>query len=647
MDHAQLIALLAALSGAPDSPAPPPAGNVVSVQPCPRPLPVDEIEGKTIVCGTVSVAEELAKPGGKKIALSYAILKSSSRYPEADPLVYLQGGPGGSAMLQIPLLDRIFKPWRPRRDIVFFDQRSAGISGASVNCYRALADNALEIVKPTRKRDTQDLPDAEIAAKCVAELEAQKIPLAAYNTTQNAHDVSAIVSALGYPTYNIYGISYGTKLALEVMRVAPKGVRSVIIDGVAPSWVHLYDSFAIKSDEAIQAVVDQCAADKACNAAYPDLGRIFVETLDNAQAGAIVYKGEKVSTEFVVTPVHSRNGKYDSASITRYIPAFVYELWRGKETPTVDLLVEHKFDLPKPGDEDVLKATGEFAAEQKELVKQALDGLAIKGRAVASIARSVDALRASVENTKRFGSGATVFDQELAAAMRDALRADKSRLKTLLAEYAAMQTAPASKERLQAFVTQNFAGAAKDRLSALIASMNAREVEGSFAIIRRDTFTGLNPFLKGLYLDVYACQEDLPYNSLAGYKALTAKMRYPHLGPLADASAEQFFTTCAPFKTAPRANWHEPVVSNIPTLSFGSLYDTQTSASWAKVAIEKLSDAQAFMIPEAGHGALAYQSCVGDMGVAFIDNPKRKFDNSCAQSIRIDWHIASWAATKK
>jgi hypothetical protein len=84
------------------------------------------------------------------------------------------------------------------------------------------------------------------------------------------------------------------------------------------------------------------------------------------------------------------------------------------------------------------------------------------------------------------------------------------------------------------------------------------------------------------------------------------------------------------------------VQSAIPTLSFGSLFDIQTPPSWAKTAIEKLSNAQAFMIPEAGHGALIYQPCVSEMGVAFIDNPKRRFDNSCADSIKIDWHIAPW-----
>ncbi len=87
--------------------------------------------------------------------------------------------------------------------------------------------------------------------------------------------------------------------------------------------------------------------------------------------------------------------------------------------------------------------------------------------------------------------------------------------------------------------------------------------------------------------------------------------------------------------------------SDIPTLSIGSLYDSQTPASWAKVATEQLSNAQVFMIPEAGHGALLYQPCVADMGVAFINQPGRKLSNDCAESISIEWHIPDWAKAAK
>ncbi|MFN3889888.1 MAG: alpha/beta hydrolase [Beijerinckiaceae bacterium] len=647
MDHAQILALIAALSGTPEvdpfaplraAAAKPDAA--VSVEPCPRPLPTHEVEGVSLLCGRVKVPEDRTRPGGRTIPLAFAVLKATSRFPEADPVIYLQGGPGGSAVAQIPLIERIFRPWRDRRDVVMFDQRSAGISGLSASCSNMLATNAYDIVRPD---PVTTLPT--LAKQCVSELEAQGVPLAAYNTTQNALDVPLVVRALGYGDYNLYGISYGTKLALEVMRVAPQGVRSVIIDGVAPSWVNLYNAFALKNDEAVQIVVDQCAADKACNDAYPDLGRIFNETLDKAAKGEIVFQGQKVPVEAVVAPIISRNGKYDSTPITRYIPAFIYELWRGKEMPTVELLTAAKFDTPKPDDAAVLMAARKLDASQQALIQQLLDNAAITARAASGSARAITTLRDANESVRALGPLVRLFDQELSNTLREVLRMDKSKAQAILADYTGMQTAQPGKEVLQAFVDKHTDGAAKSRLSSLIASMNEKEVQGSFTIIQRDSIKSMMPFLNQFFLDVYACQEDVPRSSFEGYQATIATMRYPRVGALTDQLARGFFEACAQFKPQPRENWHVPVQSDIPTLSFGSLFDIQTPPSWAKAAIERLSNAQAFMIPEAGHGALIYQPCVGEMGVAFIDNPKRRFDNACAAGIKIDWHIAPWVTS--
>ena len=314
MDIDKIIALIASLSAPANGDLmertfPSTANQVhpVVAMSCPKPIPHNEIEGKTILCGKVAVPEDHARPGGRMVELQFAILKAKSAYPEPDPLVYLQGGPGGSAMRQIPLIDRLFTPWRDRRDVVMYDQRSAGLSGNSVNCYKALSENQLAITLP---HSEEVMPATEILASCVQELEASGIDLSLYNTTQNARDVQTIVNALGYDAYNIYGISYGTKLALEVMRVAPQNVRSVIIDGVAPSWVHLYNSFAFKTDEVVETVARQCAEDPVCDTAYPQLDRVIIDTLNRAKAGSLTADGEKVTVETVLAPFNARNGRY-------------------------------------------------------------------------------------------------------------------------------------------------------------------------------------------------------------------------------------------------------------------------------------------------------------------------------------------------
>lgn len=655
MDYHQILALIAVLTGnAGDDFATLKSGGADPKAPiaqilCPRPLPANEIEGKTVFCGTVQVPEDHAKPDGKKIPLQFSILKSHSQYPEPDPLVYLQGGPGGSAISQIPLYARTFEPFRKTRDVVFWDQRSAGLSGQSVKCFNALAANAAKIAK--KKYTTTDITgankDSNTISDCLKEVEAAGIDIAKYNTFENAKDVRTITRALGYETYNLYGISYGTKLALETMRVAPEGIRSVVIDGVAPPWVHLYDTFALKLSEPIEHVVQQCKADETCNTTYPDLDKVIIETLKMAKAGKVIHQGKPVTPVTIFRPFDERNGHADRLSMTPYIPAFIYELHRGKEMPTVDMLVGRNFVMPMPGDDDVSAASASLPKEQRELLSTLADNAAIAQRVDRSNENVMEQLRDAVDVSTNYGPVATLFDSELEKALIAAKGSDASKAEKMVSDYVALQNTKASKESLSAFVKAHTTGEASTRLLALIESMSDAELAGSFSIIQRDAAKSEDAFFTDFYLLNYACQEDMPFNSYESYQKFTASQKYPYIGDPYDPLAKFVFGSCVPFKPQQRDNWQVPVVSDIPTLSIGGLYDSQTPASWAKVAVEKLSNAQVFMIPEAGHGSLLYQPCVTDMGVAFINNPQRKLSDACPKSIKIHWHIPDWAKAAK
>ncbi|KPF59640.1 alpha/beta hydrolase [Rhizobium sp. AAP116] len=654
MDYTGILALISFLTGnAEDGFATLKAGTAGSTQitqiVCPRPLPVDEIEGKTVFCGRVQVPEDHAKTDGKKISLDFAILKSHSLYPEPDPVVYLQGGPGASAMVQIPLLAQTFEPFRKTRDVVFWDQRSAGLSGHSVKCFNALAANAASIAKKqytTTAIDGSNVNNNTIA-DCLREIEAAGIDISKYNTTENARDIPTIIKALGYESYNMYGISYGTKLALEAMRVAPEGIRSVIIDGVAPSWVKLYDTFALKVSEPIEHVVEQCKADETCNATFPELDKIIIETLHAAKAGKVIHQGKPVEPKTIFRPFEERNAKYGNLSMTPYLPAFIYELHRGKEMPTVDLLVGRDFIMPMPGDDDVAKASATLPKAQRALIGTLADNAMISSRIARSNQNVIEELRDEIDAEKNYGPVAILFDTELEKALIAARGTDATKGASIVADYAALQVITPSKEALGTFVKTHTTGEATARLTALIDSMSEAELAGYFAIIQRDVARSEEGFFGDLYLFNYACQEDLPFNSFEGYQAFTAAQKYPYIGDDADEAARFVFGSCIPFKQVQRDNWQVPVKSDIPTLSIGSLYDSQTPASWAEIATEELSNAQVFMIPEAGHGALIYQSCVADMGVAFINQPGRKLSNDCAESISIEWHIPDWAKAAK
>jgi hypothetical protein len=143
--------------------------------------------------------------------------------------------------------------------------------------------------------------------------------------------------------------------------------------------------------------------------------------------------------------------------------------------------------------------------------------------------------------------------------------------------------------------------------------------------------------------DALCRQEDVSYNTLEGHRKVSAEQPYDATS-LFNGAAMGVFATCEAFEHVERDNWHEVVKSDLPTVSIGSGWDTQTAASWAKEATRGQTNAQHFFIAEAGHGALAYVDCVGDMTAAFINNPKRVLDDSCVKVTAVPpFYIAPWA----
>ncbi len=148
--------------------------------------------------------------------------------------------------------------------MVAFDQRGVDSSaGAETRCLATLADHTGDLVQGLADAakpggEAPQLPPA-VTRACLDELAAAGADLSKINTEQNARDVQAVMRALGYPVFNVYGISYGTKLGLEVMRTAPEGLRAVVLDSVAPPHVPTYDTLALPHAESIEAIFTLCA----------------------------------------------------------------------------------------------------------------------------------------------------------------------------------------------------------------------------------------------------------------------------------------------------------------------------------------------------------------------------------------------------
>jgi pimeloyl-ACP methyl ester carboxylesterase len=220
-------------------------------------------------CATVEVAEDRSKPDGRKLALFVAMLPANTLNPDADPLFMLPGGPGQSAEALVPVAVALAGV-RRTRDIVLIDPRGGGKS-APLKC-AALAP-----------RDPFDeLIDADLAAtaalRCLSEINASgNIDLSRYITPEIVADVDAVRAALGYERINLWGGSYGTRVAQEYVRRYPSRVRSMVLDGVAPPAMRITLDVWPTRDSALAEVLAACDKDPACKRAYPDLNATLGE----------------------------------------------------------------------------------------------------------------------------------------------------------------------------------------------------------------------------------------------------------------------------------------------------------------------------------------------------------------------------------
>ncbi len=235
--------------------------------------------GYEVTCGYVRVPEDRANSTSRMIELAVAIFKSKSANPEPDPIIYLDGGPGGNSLQGIPLsFAERFAPFLANRDFIMFDQRGTGFSKPSLACdeYTKLAYDTLD--KNINVAESNRLAtDALIA--CHSRLQSQGVNFKAYNSLASAADLADLRIALGYKEWNLYGISYGTRLALTTMREHPDGIRSVILDSTVPLQSSETDTPA-SADRGFEQLFKGCADDPDCNKAFPKLRDTFYKLVD-------------------------------------------------------------------------------------------------------------------------------------------------------------------------------------------------------------------------------------------------------------------------------------------------------------------------------------------------------------------------------
>ena len=323
--------------------------------------PFDVPNRYNVVCGYLTVPENRTKNNPPDIQLAVAIVpaRQGADYP---PLIYLAGGPGSSALDEFAADPEGWEyPFTSHRDLILLDQRGTGYSYPTLDC-------------PEFNAAGEDENPDEL---CYERLVAEGIDLAAYNTAENAADVEALRLALGIEQWDVLSISYGTRLALQVMRDYPDGLRSVVLDSTFPPNADTPVDDVLSTMSALNRLFDECQQDSNCADQYPDLEAVFLETvayLNNTE-------DEDIYGDDLLFAV---SNAFNDTEYIPLLPGIIYEVADGNYAVLEDIGFEMGYGRFRYGsDEDYSDSEGmynsvmchdEYAAGDYERVEEAVVG---------------------------------------------------------------------------------------------------------------------------------------------------------------------------------------------------------------------------------------------------------------------------------
>ena len=290
----------------------------------PGTCPFNVPSGYDIECGILTVPEDRTEANTPNIQLAVAIVHAAEG-GQAAPILYLAGGPGGSA-----IDDFVADPsswdyaFTRSRDLILLDQRGTGYSQPTLDC----------------PEFTEAADDENPDQLCFDRLVANGVDLDAYNTRENAADVAVLREALGIAEWDLLGISYGTRLALDVMRYHPQGIRAVVLDSPFPPNADTPVDEIYSLTDALNELYADCARDAYCSDQYPDLEAVFLEAVEriNTDETAEIYGDDLV---------FALSSAFSDTELIPLLPYVIYEVANDNYSALDEISEEGSYARPR------------------------------------------------------------------------------------------------------------------------------------------------------------------------------------------------------------------------------------------------------------------------------------------------------------
>ena len=283
---------------------------------------------------------------GEPAALPIVLLHQQRfRRPSQRATVYVMGGPGGSSWLSAEGV-RGWAEWSKHlgldHDLVLYDQRGTGYARPPIDCPE-LDQLSWQQLDSEADNDSLWADYEAVLSDCAEQIPEADRASGLYSTATNAQDLRELIAALkrelGYQSVNVYGVSYGTRLAMVALADPQAGAEAVVLDSLYPPGVDLDGSFADYFADLLNRAAGHCVDTGHCQPTMQ-----LRSTLDQALA-ELASRPQRLSVqaEWLETPQMVR---IDDAQLMALVK---HSLYAGIEVDELERLLVEAVDAQLQG----------------------------------------------------------------------------------------------------------------------------------------------------------------------------------------------------------------------------------------------------------------------------------------------------------
>ncbi len=305
-----------------------------------------------IECGYMTTRKE---QGQSFFRLPVVIIRDSLWSNSKHPVLNISGGPGASAWLDEESINSFWLPhirdndWQ--HDIVLYDSRGTGLSEPALHCDNYFQDT-LEILSKNLQPEEEASLAYQLLDNCHQQLSKNKQKLTALHhlgTRRNADDIADLARLLNIDSWHLYGTSYGTRLALEVVRLYPDSAKSLVLDSIYPQEIDGEETMPDLYLDAVYRILKACDNEPTCALVYSNLQQKLRVVLQRLQVNPVTLhlKTDEKKVDMVLTPSRFFSLLYDTGyniSNVIAVPNAIHTIYHGN-LEVVEYLAQNSLDM--------------------------------------------------------------------------------------------------------------------------------------------------------------------------------------------------------------------------------------------------------------------------------------------------------------